>query len=67
MNFENKVVWITGASSGIGKALAIELSKIDCKLILSSRREAALLAVKNECLNSKNIDYFSFLYIMKLV
>ena len=60
MNFENKVVWITGASSGIGKALAIELSKIDCKLILSSRREAALLAVKNECLNSKNIEILPF-------
>ena len=34
MNVDKKVIWITGASSGIGAALAIELSKRDCKLIL---------------------------------
>jgi len=38
MNFKNKVVLITGASTGIGKELAIALSKIDCKLILIARR-----------------------------
>jgi short-subunit dehydrogenase len=27
MHFNNKVVWITGASSGIGKELAIQLSQ----------------------------------------
>lgn len=37
--FQNKVIWITGASSGIGLALANHLAKIDCKLILSSRSE----------------------------
>jgi short-subunit dehydrogenase len=55
MTFNNKVVWITGASSGIGKALALELSKQDCKLILSSRREVELLEVKNQCVNPKNV------------
>ncbi len=35
--FQNKVIWITGASSGIGLALAKQLSKMNCKLILSSR------------------------------
>ncbi|WP_426430635.1 SDR family oxidoreductase [Winogradskyella sp. HB-48] len=56
MTFENKVIWITGASSGIGKALALELSKYNCKLILSSRRQAVLNDVKNECLQPKNVE-----------
>lgn len=55
MNFTNKVVWITGASSGIGKALAIQLSKLDAKLILSARNEEKLNAVKQECENSERI------------
>lgn len=55
MNFTNKVVWITGASSGIGKALAIQLSKLDAKLILSARNEEKLVAVKQECENSEMI------------
>ena len=42
MNLNNKVVWITGASSGIGEALAIELAKHNCKLILSARRKEEL-------------------------
>jgi len=55
MNFTNKVVWITGASSGIGKALVIEFSKLDAKLILSARNEEKLVAVKEECENSEMI------------
>ena len=51
MNFINKIVWITGASSGIGKALAIELSKQKVHLILSSRNESELNNVKCECEN----------------
>ena len=55
MNFTNKVVWITGASSGIGKALAIELSNQGAKLILSARNKEKLIAVKNACNNSDSI------------
>jgi short-subunit dehydrogenase len=60
MTFRDKVIWITGASSGIGRALALELSKQDCKLILSSRREDSLLKVKNQCTNPENIEILPF-------
>ena len=46
--FENKVVWITGASSGIGEATAYEFAKEGAKLILSARREDELLRVKKQ-------------------
>jgi len=55
MSFKDKVIWITGASSGIGKALALTLAKTDCKLILSSRKAAALDHVKQECSNIASI------------
>ena len=55
----NKVIWITGASSGIGKALALELSLSYAKLILSSRNKAALEAVKNQCMHPENIRIVS--------
>lgn len=44
-----KVVWITGASSGIGEYLAYELASIGCKLVLSARRQAELERVKAKC------------------
>ena len=42
-NFSGKVVWITGASSGIGEALVFELAKANAKIVLSSRNEHKLL------------------------
>jgi len=47
--FKNKVIWITGASSGIGKALAIDFSNRGAHLILSSRNQEQLNAVKVLC------------------
>ena len=48
MNFSDKIIWITGASSGIGKALALELSNQNAKIILSSRKIEDLELVKSE-------------------
>ncbi|MGC3943328.1 MAG: SDR family oxidoreductase [Chryseolinea sp.] len=45
----NKVIWVTGASSGIGEALAIALSKKGARLILSARRTEELERVKQNC------------------
>lgn len=44
-----KVIWITGASSGIGEALAYELARHKVKLILSARRKDELERVKGNC------------------
>ena len=44
----DKVIWITGASSGIGKALAQTAAQQDTKLILSGRRVDALEALATE-------------------
>jgi len=48
-SMREKVIWITGASSGIGEALAYELSKTGAKLVLSARREDELQRVKANC------------------
>lgn len=42
MYLDQKVIWITGASSGIGEALALELAKFPVKLVLSARRKDEL-------------------------
>lgn len=42
----NKVVWVTGASSGIGEQVAIQCSLLGAKIVLSSRSEDSLLKVK---------------------
>ena len=48
MNFKNKVVVITGASSGIGKASAIKFAKKNAKVVLVARRKEKLLQVEKE-------------------
>ena len=45
-SFADKVVWITGASSGIGKELAIQLADQGAKVVLSSRNPEQLEVVK---------------------
>ncbi|MFC4817752.1 SDR family NAD(P)-dependent oxidoreductase [Flavobacterium sp. GCM10023249] len=50
-----KIVWITGASSGIGEGLAYGLSARNCKLILSARNSEALEKVKSVCHSSVEI------------
>lgn len=49
MKINNKTIWITGASSGIGRGLALEMSKYGTELILSARNVVELEKVKTEC------------------
>lgn len=55
MNLENKTIWLTGASSGIGEALAKQLSQFSVNLILSSRRADELQRVRSACANQERI------------
>ena len=55
INYKNKTVWITGASSGIGKALAIQFSKTGANLILSARNNETLLKTRELCDNQSRI------------
>lgn len=47
-------IWITGASSGIGEALAKEYAKKGANLILTARRKEELERVAQECRSSTN-------------
>lgn len=47
--FEGQVVWITGASSGIGEALARAFAGAGAKLVLSARRQPELERVQAAC------------------
>ncbi len=49
MNFKDRRVWITGASSGIGEALSLAFHQAGTKLILSARREDELKRVQTAC------------------
>jgi dehydrogenase/reductase SDR family member 7B len=54
--FKDKVIWITGASSGIGEALAYAFSAGGAKVILSSRRAEELERVKRACANPGQVE-----------
>jgi short-subunit dehydrogenase len=59
MQMKNKIVWITGASSGIGEALVYAYNKAGAKLIISSRNRDELFRVKSNCKDQINVHVLS--------
>lgn len=49
MDLKNKIIWITGASSGIGEALAYVCANEGAKIVISARREEELKRVAANC------------------
>ncbi len=48
MDFQEKIIWITGASSGIGRSLALQFFNLGAKIVLSGRNKNALQEVAQE-------------------
>jgi short-subunit dehydrogenase len=72
IQFKDKVVWITGASSGIGRAVSLALSKDGANLILSSRNIEKLNEVKLQCeqpdkIKILKVDLDEYVNLNKLV
>ena len=60
------MIWITGASTGIGASCATEAAKLGAKLVLSARNETLLKEIKQKCLGKYGMDvqvcWSSFIY-----
>ncbi len=53
MRFKDKIIWITGASSGLGEAMAKGFNAEGAKVILSSRNRDALIRVQENFINKQ--------------
>ncbi len=56
-DLKNKIVWITGASDGIGKEMAIQMAKEGAKIILTARNVEKLNAVKDSLDGDDHLIY----------
>jgi dehydrogenase/reductase SDR family protein 7B len=52
--FQDKIVWVTGASSGIGEGIVRKLDSLGAKVILSARNLSTLESIKSTLKNSSN-------------
>ena len=56
LHLNNKTALITGASKGIGKAIAESMAKEGCNLILTARSEDKLKSLKETLQKNHNIS-----------
>ncbi|OAF65006.1 hypothetical protein A3Q56_07277, partial [Intoshia linei] len=56
-NFKNKIVLITGSTSGIGKATALEFAKLDAKLVVTGKTDEGMCEVQELCQKASPSDY----------
>ena len=61
-DLKGKVIWITGASTGIGAALGEEAVKHGAKLVLTARSLDKLQDVKKKCLGAVRLRFNSDVY-----
>ena len=53
--YTSKVVWITGASSGIGRSIAVTLSSLGANCILLARNKERLEETQRMCVNPSEV------------
>lgn len=58
---------ITGASSGLGEALAHTFYRYGCRIILVSRRKEELERVKNDLINTHQVRFITFILAGKYI
>lgn len=58
MDYTNRLIWITGASSGIGEALAKAFSQKGARLVLTARRMEELARVQQSCTHPEKVWIF---------
>lgn len=57
MNLNNKTAWITGASGGIGKELAVQLAQAGAQIILTARNEVKLREVRDQLVGDNHLVF----------
>lgn len=60
MDLKGKIVWITGASSGIGEALALAMNSAGAVVVISARRGDELTRVKETCSDPARVMILPF-------
>ncbi|MEO8665971.1 MAG: SDR family NAD(P)-dependent oxidoreductase [Ignavibacteria bacterium] len=65
-NLKNKIVLITGATSGIGKAAAYSFAELGCDLILTARRQDRLEKISEDLKSKHNIKVLTLVMDVQL-